>query len=66
MEEIEIDPEKFELMKERAVQIRKLVANPTLEQKRSVFETERLECIFRHNETGDITMENAICYRKAV
>jgi hypothetical protein len=37
-------------MNERAVQIRILVANPTLQQKRSVLETVRLECVFRHDE----------------
>ena len=52
MEEIEIDPEKLEMVRERAAQIRLKLDNPTLQQKRSIFEAIRLECVFRQDDSG--------------
>ena len=52
MEEIEIDPEKLELVRQRAAQIRQKLNNPTMQQKRNIFETIRLECVFRQDDAG--------------
>jgi hypothetical protein len=52
LEEQEISPEKLDMVRQRAAEIRQKLGNPTYAQKRIVFDMIRLECIFRVDESG--------------
>ena len=52
MGEQAVDPEKLELVKQYASQIRHKLLFPTFEQKRNIFDALKLECVYRVDDTG--------------
>lgn len=52
LDEQEISPEKLDMVRQRAAEIRQKLGNPTYSQKRIVFDMIRLECVFRVDESG--------------
>jgi site-specific DNA recombinase len=53
VEEQEITPEKIDLVKQRAAEIRYKLIDPTYAQKRIVLDMVRLECVYRVDENGN-------------